>query len=113
MKSLRYLAALVFIFSITGVASRALATQAVAVTNSTAYTLTAFYASPSENSSWDMGDNLLEGQTLAPGQTSNITIPGHECNYDLMGILYGAAQYAYQYQINACGGGTWNISVPY
>jgi hypothetical protein len=35
------------------------------------------------------------------------------CHYDVMGVLYGVAQYAYQYEIDACDGGRWNISVPY
>ena len=117
MKSLRLPAALLILFSLTAVASNTLAdNRNVVVTNNTSYTLTAFYASWSFGTAadWDTSNNLLAGNTVAPGQTTTITIndgTGH-CHYDLMGILYGATQYAYQYTVNTCdGGGSWTISV--
>ena len=83
----------------------------VIVTNSTVYTMTEFYASPSANSSWDTTTNLLLGQSIAPGQTSTITISDgiDHCHYDLMAVLYGNAEYAYTYEVNTCAGGTWNV----
>jgi len=116
MKSPRYLWALLVLFSTTGVTTSALAsgTKTVVVTNNTSYTVNAFYASPSDTAGWDTSNNLLAGQTVAPGQAATITIADGlgECTYDLMAILYGIAQYAYQYQVDACGGGIWNIAVP-
>jgi hypothetical protein len=118
MKSLRYLTALVVLFGVIGVTTTAPAdTKLIVVTNSTSYTLTAMYASPSAwTSDWNTSTNLLSpGQTIAPGQTTPVTISDgvDHCHYDVMGVLYGVAQYAYQYEIDACDGGRWNISVPY
>jgi hypothetical protein len=119
MKSQRYLTGLVVLCGMIGVAATALADGAklIVVTNNTSYTLTAMYASPSASSSdWDTSANLLAaGQTIAPGQTTAVTIADgvDHCHYDVMGILYGVAQSAYQYRIDACEGGTWNISIPY
>src|SRR5208337_5088130 len=108
MKPLRYLFAILVIFGVTR-ATSALAhgSKSVVVTNNTAYTMTNFYASPSSSSDWSSSTDLLAGQTLAPGQqtTFNINDGTHHCHYDLMAILYGAAQYAYQYEVNACHGG--------
>jgi hypothetical protein len=87
----------------------------VTVVNNTQYTLNALYASPSDASSWNTQNNLLTtGQVVNPGAQTTVTFPspgGDGCQVDLMGILYGAAQYTYQYQVNACGGGgTWAIN---
>ncbi len=109
MKSL-YLPILLVLTVAIGMAGSARAGGTVMVTNSTPYTLTAFYASPSDYSAWSTANNLITGTPLAPGQSTTVTITGWDCEYDLMGILYGAAQYAYQYEVNACGGGSWNIT---
>jgi hypothetical protein len=113
MKSLRYLSGLVVLFITIGFVTTALAAGTVLVTNNTTYTLTAFYASPSDAGDWDTSSDLLAGQTILPGQTGTIAVTDGlgACTYDLMGILYGAAQYAYAYQVDTCGGGSWNISV--
>lgn len=83
----------------------------VTVVNQTQYTLNAVYASPSDASSWSTQYNLLSG-TLNPGQQTTVTIPttAYGCSWDMMGILYGAAQYSYSYQVNACSNGTWTIT---
>ena len=117
MKSICEIAALIVLLSITGV-TNALAggSNNVTVINSTNYTLTQLYASPSSSSSWDTTTNLLTGGlTLTPGAQTTINVGGSggeeddSCNYDLMGILYGADQYAYTYSVNACQGGSWTI----
>jgi hypothetical protein len=115
MKSFTYLSVLLVLFTMAGVPS-AVADHAktVSVTNSTTYTMSEFYASPSGSSSWDTSNNLLAGQTIGPGQSTTITIADGEddCNYDLMAVLYGAAEHAYQYQVNACNGDSahWTVS---
>lgn len=116
MKSLRFSTTLLIFLSLTAFGSTTFGDppgKSVMVTNNTSYTLSGFFASPSDSDGWDTTNNLLAGNTVAPGQTTSIVIPDAlaECTYDLMGVLFGAAQYAYQYQVNACGGGTWNISV--
>jgi hypothetical protein len=86
----------------------------VTVTNNTTYTMSEFYASSSENAAWDTSNNLLAGQTIGPGQATTIIIADglDECTYDLMAVLYGAAEHAYQYQVNTCNGDSahWTIS---
>jgi hypothetical protein len=115
MKSIRSIAAMIVLFSVTCVSSTiADNSKSVVVTNNTTYTMTEFYASTSDSSSWDTTTNLFAGQSLAPGQQATINIAGsgddEECTYDLMAILNGATQAAYAYSINTCGGGTWSIS---
>ncbi len=112
MKSLKYLPVLLglsFMFLIP--AAIADGAKSVIVTNNTSFTITEFYASPSVNTSWDGSSNLIAGQTIAPGQTTTITIADgiDHCHYDLMGILYGSAEHAYQYEVNACAGGSWTV----
>jgi hypothetical protein len=112
MKSLRYWPVLLLLFIPTGVSGIAAATiKTVTITNSTAYAMSEFYASPSVNSSWDTTNNLLAGQTVAPGQTTTITIADgvNHCHYDLMAVLYGSAEHAYQYRVDACDGGSWTV----
>jgi hypothetical protein len=113
MKSVHKLAAMVVLFSVVGV-SAAFAGRSVVVTNNTSYTMTQFYASSSDASSWDTTNNLFAGQTLAPGQQTTINIGSttgdDNCNYDLMAVLYGATQAAYTYSVNACSGGSWSIT---
>jgi hypothetical protein len=113
MKSLSCLSMLLALSIATG-ATKANAhhIKTVTVTNSTTYTLSEFYASPSADASWDTTINLLAGQAVAPGQSTTITISDgqHECHYDLMAVLYGAAEHAYQYSIDACDGGSWTVS---
>jgi hypothetical protein len=85
--------------------------KAVIITNNTPYTLSELYASGSDSSSWDTSNNLLGGQSLAPAQATTVTIADGlaACNYDLMAILYGSAEHAYRYQIDACNGGSWSV----
>jgi hypothetical protein len=122
MKLLRLLMALLVLLSAAGVKSAiAGGVQIITVTNNTTYTMSEFYASPSDSSAWDTTNNLLAGLTILPGQTSTISVlagngngngagSGDECDYDLMAVLYGAAQFAYRYQVDACSGATWTIS---
>ena len=113
MKSLKFLLALLALFTMTTV-SNAVAdrTKTVTVTNSTSLNLMEFYASPSANSSWDTSNNLLAGQTLGPGQSAMITIADglEHCHYDLMAVAYGSSQFAYQYSVNVCEGASWAVS---
>jgi hypothetical protein len=116
MKSLRLPAAFLILFSLIAVAGNTLAdTRVVLVTNNTPYTLTAFYASWSYGTAtdWDTSNNLLAGNTLLPGLTVTVNVNDgtQHCHYDLMGILFGASQYAYQYGVDTCGAGVWNITV--
>lgn len=116
MRSLRFPVTLLILFILTAVASNTLAdTRVVTVTNNTPYTLTGFYASWSNgtDTGWDTSNNLLGGNTVAPGQTTTINVSDGtpHCHYDLMGILFGITQYAYQYDVDTCGGGIWNITV--
>ncbi|MBF6561217.1 MAG: hypothetical protein IVW56_13080 [Candidatus Binataceae bacterium] len=95
-----------------GVRGAIASTKSVVVTNTTSYTMSEFYASVTGASTWDTTNNLIAGQTISPGQTITISIPdvsGAGCNYDLMAVLYGAAQFAYQYQVDACDAGSWTI----
>lgn len=115
MRSLRLLSALLLLFSMAGVTSAIAGANVVVVTNSTSYTMSEFYVSPSDASTWDTTNNLITGTTILPGQTSTIDVtnvlkanPG-DCNYDLMGVLYGATQFAYKYRVDACEGDSWNI----
>jgi len=113
MKSLRYFSVLLVLFAMTSVPHAvASSSKTVTVTNNTSYTMSEFYASASADSAWDTSNNLLAGQTVAPGQSTTITIADGEdhCHYDLMAVLYGAAEHAYQYGVDACEGGTWTIS---
>jgi hypothetical protein len=114
MKSLRYLPVLVVLFMTTSVPGAvANGTKAVKVTNNTTYTMSELYASSSDSSDWDTSNNLLAGQTVTPGQSTTITIADglSACTYDLMAILYGATQHAYQYKVDACDddGGRWTV----
>jgi hypothetical protein len=117
MKSMRKIAAMILLFGISAVGTAIAGNpKSVVVTNNTTYTLVDFYASSSDSSAWDTTNNLLAGQTLAPGQQTTITISDsggggdEECNYDLMAVLNGAAQAAYTYSVNTCGGGSWSIN---
>lgn len=108
MKPIRTFTALLVLFSTIGVASA----KSVVVTNSTSYTVNEFYASASDSSNWDTSNNILAGQTVGPGQQLTVNIPdaSDTCQYDLMAVLYGAAQHAYQYRVNACEGDSWTIN---
>ena len=116
MKSMLNVVAMIVLFSITGVASAIAASpKTVVVTNNTNYNMTQFYASSSNASGWDTTNNLFAGQTLAPGQQTTIQVgvhgDGQGCAFDLMAVLYGAAQAAYTYSVDACdGSGSWTIS---
>ena len=114
MKPIRVAAIFVTLLGLGGSATTGLAdfgSKQVVVINNTNYTMTEFYASPSVNSSWDTSNNLLAGQALAPGQTTTIAISDgiDHCHYDLMAVLYGQAEYAYDYEVDACEGDTWNV----
>jgi hypothetical protein len=78
----------------------------------TSYTLNELYASASDNADWDTTNNLLAGRIVGPGQQTTVSIADGSpaCSYDLMGVLYGASQYAYQYQVNTCSGAVWSIA---
>lgn len=112
MKSLRYLSFLLVLFMTTAPSAVADNAKTVTVTNKTSYTMNECYASDSDNSTWDTSNNLLAGQTIAPGQVTTITIADGlaTCNYDLMAVLYGATQHAYQYRVDTCDSGSWTIS---
>lgn len=113
MKSLRFVPGLLVFLCLSGV-TKAIATNntTVQVTNNTSYTMTAFYASGSDNSAWDTTDNLMAGQTLAPGAQTTVTIDAQaaDCTYDLMAVLQGTDQYAYTYSVNPCNGDSWTIN---
>lgn len=112
MKSMCYIAAMIVLLSTTGVTSAIASSKSVTVTNNTSYTMTEFYASASSSSSWS-SNNLFAGQTLAPGQETTININDGlaNCTYDLMAVLYGSAQEAYTYSVNACDDDSeWRIS---
>jgi hypothetical protein len=112
MKILKYLWVLSGLFFIAAISvARADGGKTIIVTNNTSFTMTEFYASPSVDSSWENTVNLLAGQAIAPGQTTTITIADgiYHCHYDLMGVLYGSAEHAYQYSMNACRGESWTV----
>jgi hypothetical protein len=119
MKSLRFIAALALLgpFGITGVPGAMAGISIVVVRNTTSYTMSEFYLSPSTAAGWDTTNNLLLALPILPGQTGLIDISalvsgldGNACKYDLMGVLYGAAQFAYKYQVDVCDGATWTIT---
>jgi hypothetical protein len=110
MKSLRYASILVPLCLIGASIAHANG-KSVVVTNSTTYTMTEFYASDVDSSGWDTTTNIISGQSVGPGQqiTININDGTSECDYDLMAVLNGAAQHAYRYHVDTCGGPTWTI----
>lgn len=118
MKFLRNLVIFLALFSVSGVTSAV--AQSVVLTNNTSYVVNRLYASSSSTSNWSTSpsDNLLAGQSVQPGQSVTINIPtgggdgdaGDGCAYDLMAVLYGDTQFAYQYQVNVCDGGNWTIT---
>ena len=113
MKNRRYIVASVLLVGILGTGhANADSTKKVVIVNNTQYTVNELYASGSDSSNWDTTNNLLTGLTIGAGQQSTVNVPDVEgqCDYDLMAVLYGAAQHAYQYQVNACNGDTWTIS---
>lgn len=91
-------------------------TLSAVVVNSTPYTIYQIYASSSDSSGWDMTNNLISGQSIPAGGQVTVNIgstnsnSGDACDYDLMGVLYGTSQYAYEYTFNACNNGTWTIT---
>jgi hypothetical protein len=112
MKPLKYLLVMPILCAMIqpdyAIASR---TKAVTVSNNTSYTMSKFYASDSDSSSWNTNTNLLAGKMIAPGQTTVIVISDGlaTCHYDLMAVMSGSAQHAYQYRVNACRGGSWTL----
>ena len=114
MKSLRYLSASLALCGLIGGANAFADGRNVTVVNQTSYTLVSFYASSSNAAGWDTSSDLLGGQTVPAGGQTTIPIAGNggedNCQYDLMGVLDGASQAAYQYQVNACDGDTWTIT---
>ncbi len=111
MKSLKFVILVALFMMIRTGSASAWGKKAVTVTNNTSYTMNEFYVSASDDTGWDSSVNLIAGQSLAPGQVTTINIvDGLEvCHYDLMAVLYGAAQRAYQYRVNACHNGNWTI----
>jgi hypothetical protein len=118
MKSSRLLMALTLFVScgMAGVTSALAGTSSIVVTNTTSYTMNEFYVSSSAASAWDTTNNLITGSPIAPGQTATISVNtdngngDDSCNYDLMGVLFGAAQFAYKYQVNVCDSASWTIT---
>jgi len=113
MRLLCHFIAFLFLANIIGMTNAiADGSKSVVVINNTSYSLNELYASASDNSDWDTTNNLLAGRIVGPGQQTAVSIPDGSaaCSYDLMGVLYGASQYAYQYQVNACSGSGWTIS---
>jgi hypothetical protein len=115
MKSVRFLPPVVILVAIAYLPV-AMADQgkSITVTNNTTYTMTELYASSTNHSSdWSSSSNLLT-QGIGPGQSATVTISDGTdyCHYDFMGILYGAAQAAYQYSIDTCHGSSaqWQVS---
>lgn len=113
MKSVRFLPPVIVLVALAYVPT-AMAKN-LTVTNSTTYTMTELYASSTYHSNdWSSSSNLLTGQSIGPGQSATITISDGTsyCHYDFMGVLYGAAQAAYDYTVDTCDGGSaqWNIS---
>ena len=116
MKSLRYLLIFVALFTVTsvrGAMADSDSRKTVTVTNSTSYTMYEFYASASDNATWDTTNNLVASQAIGTGQTTTITISDgtDNCEYDLMAVLYGSSEYAYDYEVNVCNGNSaqWNV----
>ena len=115
MKSFISLSVLLVLFAVTSVpTANADSPKMVTVTNDTATDMDEFYASVSDNADWDLSNNLLSGQTIAPGATSTITINDglDACTYDLMAVLYGSANHGYEYQVNVCNGNSahWDVT---
>ena len=111
MKALKIASVLMLVVGMSFASARATNTIQVQVSNNTQYTMTQFYASSSDATSWDTSNNLIAGQSLAPGQSMTITLGSADaCTYDLMAVLYGASQYAYQYSVNPCQGQGWTIT---
>ncbi len=116
MKKLAGWFVLFALLGMTGVAAASGGGRTVVIVNSTPYTLNEVYASSSDASGWDGATNLIAGQSIPSGgqltlNVSSVSGGGEDgCFYDMMGVLYGAAQYAYGYQVNACTGNTWTIS---
>ena len=112
MKSRRFLPPVIVLIAL-AYAPVAMA-RSLTITNNTSYTMTQLYASSTYHSSdWGSSANLLtSGQSIGPGQSSTITISDGTsyCHYDFMAVLYGAAQAAYDYTVDTCAGGQWNIS---
>ena len=117
MKFLHYLTIPALFFVAIGAGSASATNlKLVVVTNNTQYTMTQLFASPSSSSAdWDTTQNLYLG-SLLPGQVASINVDDGQgdCTYDLMAVLYGAAQPAYQYSVNACNNGltgaSWTIN---
>jgi hypothetical protein len=113
---MKYIAAMIALLSLASVTTAIAGNpKSVVVTNNTSYTMTEFYASSSDASTWDTTNNLYAGQSLAPGQQATITIGSGSggddgCDYDLMAVLQGTTQAAYTYSVNTCDGGSWSIA---
>jgi hypothetical protein len=116
MKSVRFLPPVIFLVAIAYIPI-AIASQGKSITviNNTTYTMTQLYASSTYHSSdWTSSTNLLGAQSIGPGQSATIPISDGTsyCHYDFMGVLYGAAQSAYQYTVDTCDSGNaqWTVS---
>jgi hypothetical protein len=116
MKSVRFLPPVIIVMAIAYLpAAMADNSKNITVTNNTTYTMTELYASSTyHGTDWSSSANLLSGQSIGPGQSATIAISDGTdyCHYDFMGVLYGAAQAAYQYTINTCDSGSahWSVS---
>jgi len=116
MKFLKFMPPIVIVIALAAVpTAMANQTKNITITNNTTYTMTELYASSSYHATdWTGSSNLLSGQSIAPGQSTTLSISDgtNYCHYDFMGVLYGAAQSAYQYMINTCDGDSakWSVT---
>ena len=116
MKSVRFLPPVIVLVALAYIpAAIANSTKNITVVNNTTYTMTQLYASSTYHSSdWSSSTNLLSSQSIGPGQSATIPISDGTdyCHYDFMGVLYGAAQAAYQYTVDTCDSDSaqWTVS---
>jgi hypothetical protein len=61
--------------------------RVLTVINNSAATLTELYTSPANSDTW--GDDLMQGQTLATGETGELTIAdgSEECAYSVRAVF--------------------------
>ena len=119
MKSMGKIAAMIVLLGIAGGSTAIAGSKNVVVTNNTSYTMTEFYASSEDASTWNVSpiNNLLTQLlglgSLLPGQqiTIDLGLLGiDDCKYDLMAVLSGTTQAAYKYSVDACDGDSWAIN---
>ncbi len=81
------------------------------LSNSSAFTITEFYASPSEIDHWE--ENILAGADVYPYESMNINInDGRDvCYYDVM-TVFSDGEYIEEYDVDLCDldGGYYEIT---